>query len=66
MNCPIYRQAYSLIQQGVLSIDDLILSPLMMRKTEILAMVLHPEDADFKAKFKAMGNLPSQPPSMSG
>ena len=58
MSCPVYRQAYSLIQQGVLSIDDLIPQPFGAEEdTEILAVVLHPEGRKFQNQVhKAMGN----------
>lgn len=57
MSCPIYRQASILIQQGALSIDDLIAKPLKIEEdTEILAIVLHPEGRKFQSQVaKAMG-----------
>lgn len=58
MTCPLYSQAYMLIQQGVLAVDDLVVQPFLSDDdTEILAVVLHPEGRKFQAQIhKAMGS----------
>lgn len=57
LSCPLYSQAYSLFQQGVLSLGDLEpQSSIEEEENELMVVVLHPEGRRFQSQIKkAMG-----------